>query len=80
MIFPVNPQLQLSGNKMEKSNYKEWSVDFNGKIIKVSNWWNWEGKCSADLYLDNEQLDNEKLDDEKLDNDQKLDNEGQTRS
>ncbi len=42
---------------MEKSNYKEWSVDFNGKIIKVSNWWNWEGKCSADLYLDNKHLD-----------------------
>ena len=42
---------------MEKSNYKEWSVDFNGKIIKVSNWWNWEGKCSAVLYLDNEHLD-----------------------
>ena len=42
---------------MEKSNYKEWSVDFNGKIIKVSNWWNWEGKSSADLYLDNEHLD-----------------------
>ena len=42
---------------MEKSNYKEWLVDFNGKIIKVSNWWNWEGKSSADLYLDNEHLD-----------------------
>ena len=42
---------------MEKSNYKEWSVDFNGKTIKVSNWWNWEGKGSADLYLDNEHLD-----------------------
>ena len=49
--------LLLSGNKMEKSNYKEWSVDFNGKTIKVSNWWNWEGKGSADLYLDNEHLD-----------------------
>ena len=47
----------LSGNKMDKSNYKEWLVDFNGKIIKVSNWWNWEGKCSADLYLDNKHLD-----------------------
>ena len=57
MIFPANPQLQLSGNKMEKSNYKEWSVDFNGKTIKVSNWWNWEGKGSADLYVDNEHLD-----------------------
>ena len=42
---------------MKKSNYKEWSVDFNGKIIKVSNWWNWEGKSSADLYLDTERLD-----------------------
>ena len=57
MIFQANPQPLLSGNKMEKSNYKEWSVDFNGKIIKVSNWWNWEGKGSADLYLDDEHLD-----------------------
>ena len=57
MIFQVNHPQLLSGNKMEKSNYKEWSVDFNGKIIKVSNWWNWEGKGSADLYLDNEHLD-----------------------
>ena len=57
MIFQANPQQLLSGNKMEKSNYKEWSVDFNGKIIKVSNWWNWEGKGSADLYLDDEHLD-----------------------
>lgn len=57
MTFQANPQPLLSGNKMEKSNYKEWSVDFNGKTIKVSNWWNWEGKGSADLYLDNEHLD-----------------------
>ena len=42
---------------MEKSNYKEWSVDFNGKTIKVSNWWNWEGMGSADLYLDDIHLD-----------------------
>ena len=42
---------------MEKSNYKEWSVDFNGKTIKVSNWWNWEGTGSADLYLDDKHLD-----------------------
>ena len=42
---------------MDKSNYKEWLVDFNGKIIKVSNWWNWEGKSCADLYLDNQHLD-----------------------
>ena len=57
MMLLANHQLLLSGNKMEKSNYKEWSVDFNGKIIKVSNWWNWEGKGSADLYLDDEHLD-----------------------
>jgi len=57
MISQVNLQQLSSGNKMEKSNYKEWSVDFNGKTIKVSNWWNWEGKGSADLYLDNEHLD-----------------------
>ena len=57
MIFQANHQLLLSGNKLEKSNYKEWSVDFSGKTIKVSNWWNWEGKGSADLYLDNEHLD-----------------------
>ena len=42
---------------MNKSNYKEWSVDFNGKTIKVSNWWNWKMKGSADLYLDDEHLD-----------------------
>ena len=42
---------------MDKSNYKEWLVDFHGKTIKVSNWWNWEGKGSADLYLDDEHLD-----------------------
>ena len=44
-------------NNMEKSNYKEWSVNFNGRIIKVSNWWNWEMKGSADLYLDDKHLD-----------------------
>ena len=47
----------MSMTEMEKSNYKEWSVDFNGKIIKVSNWWNQEMKGSADLYLDDEHLD-----------------------
>ena len=57
MIFLASHLLLLSGNKMEKSNYKEWSVDFNRKTIKVSNWWNWEGKGFADLYVDNEHLD-----------------------
>ena len=57
MISQVNLQQLSSGNKMEKSNYKEWSVDFNGKTIKVSNWWNWKMKGSEDLFLDNEHLD-----------------------
>ena len=42
---------------MEKSNYKEWSVNFNGQKITVSNWWDWNMKGSADLYLDDEHLD-----------------------
>jgi hypothetical protein len=42
---------------MKQSNYKEWSVDFNEKIIKVSNWWNWDGMGSADLYIDDIHLD-----------------------
>ena len=50
-------KLVLSGSEMKKSNYKEWSVNFNGKIIKVSNWWDWEMKGSADLYFDDEHLD-----------------------
>ena len=42
---------------MDKPNYKEWSINFNGKIIKVTNWWDWDGKGSADLYLEEEHLD-----------------------
>ncbi len=42
---------------MEKSNYKEWLVNFNGRTIKVSNWWNWKMVGSADLYLNDEHLD-----------------------
>ena len=43
---------------MEKSNYKEWLVNFNGMTIKVSNWWNiWKMVGSADLYLNDEHLD-----------------------
>jgi len=50
----------MSRINMEKPNYKEWSVDFNGKIIKVTNWWSvapGEMKGSADLYVDDEHLD-----------------------
>ncbi len=45
---------------MEKPNYKEWSVNFNGKTIRVTNWWSVEAgelKGTADLYVDDEHLD-----------------------
>ena len=42
---------------MEKSNFTEWLVDFNGKKIKVTNWWNWNMKSSTDLFIDDEHID-----------------------
>ena len=45
---------------MEKPNYKEWSVNFNGKTIRVTNWWSveaGEAKGTADLYVDDVHLD-----------------------
>ena len=43
---------------MNKPNYKEWSVNFNETKIKVTNWWSWSFKSSADLYANGEHLDN----------------------
>ena len=43
--------------KTDKPNLQELTVDFNEKEIKVSNWWNWRGQGTADLYLDGEHLD-----------------------
>ena len=43
--------------KSDKPNLEERTVDFNGKEIKVTNWWNWRGQGAADLYLDGEHLD-----------------------
>jgi len=57
MTFQANHQRLLSGSDMKKPHYKEWSVNFDRKIIKVSNWWDWKMKGSADLYLDDEHLD-----------------------
>ncbi len=42
---------------MEKSNLTEWLVDFNGKKIKVTNWWNWKMETTADLFIDDEHID-----------------------
>ena len=43
--------------KTAKPNLEERTVDFNGREIKVSNWWSWKMGGAADLYLDGEHLD-----------------------
>lgn len=43
--------------KAAKPNLDERTVDFNGREIKVSNWWSWKMDGAADLYLDGEHLD-----------------------
>ena len=43
--------------KTEKPNLDERTVDFNGREVKVSNWWSWKMDGAADLYLDGEHLD-----------------------
>ena len=43
--------------KTAKPNLDESTVDFNGREIKVSNWWSWKMDGAADLYLDGEHLD-----------------------
>ncbi len=43
--------------KTTKPNLEERTVEFNGREIKVSNWYNWRLQGSADLYLDGEHLD-----------------------
>jgi hypothetical protein len=46
--------------KTATPNFEERTVDFNGREIKVSNWWNWKLQGAADLYLDGEHLDQNK--------------------
>ena len=43
--------------KTAKPNLDERTVDFNGREIKVTNWWSWKMDGAADLYLDGEHLD-----------------------
>ena len=43
--------------KTATPNLEERTVDFNGREIKVSNWWSWKMDGAADLYLDGEHLD-----------------------
>ena len=46
--------------KTARPNLEERTVDFNGREIKVSNWWNWKLQGAADLYLDGVHLDQNK--------------------
>ena len=46
--------------KTATPNLEERTVDFNGREIKVSNWYNWKLQGAADLYLDGEHLDQNK--------------------
>ena len=43
--------------KTAKPNLDERTVHFNGREIKVTNWWSWKMDGAADLYLDGEHLD-----------------------
>ena len=43
--------------KTETPNLQEGTIEFKGKEIKVTNWWNWKLQGAADLYLDGEHLD-----------------------
>ena len=43
--------------KTDTPNLQECIIEFNGKQIKVTNWWNWKLQGAADLYLDEEHLD-----------------------
>ena len=49
--------LEFNFMKTEKPNLQECIIEFKGKEIKVTNWWNWKLQGSADLYLDGEHLD-----------------------
>ena len=49
--------VEFSFMKTKKPNLQECIIEFKGKEIKVTNWWNWKLQGSADLYLDGEHLD-----------------------
>ena len=42
---------------MNKLHYKEWKVEYMGQEIKVTNWWNWDGESSADLFINDKHVD-----------------------
>ena len=41
----------------KKPNLQKWEINYQKHNILISNWWGWNLKGSADLYIDNQHLD-----------------------
>ena len=41
----------------KKPNFKQWNINYKNHDILISNWWGWDLKGSADLYIDDQHLD-----------------------
>ena len=41
----------------KKPNLQQWEIKYQNHNILISNWWGWNLKGSADLYIDNQHLD-----------------------
>ena len=41
----------------KKPNFKQWNINYKNHDILISNWWGWNLKGSADLYIDDQHLD-----------------------
>tara|TARA_B100001059_G_scaffold104510_1_gene104316 strand:+ start:477 stop:809 length:333 start_codon:yes stop_codon:yes gene_type:complete len=41
----------------KKPNLKQWNINYKNHNILISNWWGWDLKGSADLYIDDQHLD-----------------------
>ena len=41
----------------KKPNLKQWNIPYKNHNILISNWWGWDLKGSADLYIDDQHLD-----------------------
>ncbi len=41
----------------KKPNFKQWNIPYKNHHILISNWWGWDLKGSADLYIDDQHLD-----------------------
>jgi hypothetical protein len=41
----------------KKPNLKQWNIPYKKHNILISNWWGWDLKGSADLYIDDQHLD-----------------------